>query len=209
MASGSSSLLATVEKLRGRENYSTWAFAMQNYFDLEELSGALDGTETDKKRLINAKAKLIMSLDPINYVHIKDAATAKDVWIKLKATFDDTGVSRITTQLENCESMEAFVNKIIGTAHQLKGIGFDINDEWIGSLLLAGLPEKYEPMIMGIEHSGDEISSDRIKSKLLNLTVENSHSHSAFFAKKKLNQKSINNKSFKCFKCGKKRTFRK
>lgn len=215
MASGSSSLLATVEKLRGRENYSTWAFAMQNYFDLEELSGALDGTETDKKRLINAKAKLIMSLDPINYVHIKDAATAKDVWIKLKATFDDTGVSRriallrtlITTQLENCESMEAFVNKIIGTAHQLKGIGFDINDEWIGSLLLAGLPEKYEPMIMGIEHSGDEISSDRIKSKLLNLTVENSHSHSAFFAKKKLNQKSINNKSFKCFKCGKKGHF--
>jgi len=36
----------------------------------------------------------------------------------------------------------------------LRGTGFNIDDEWIGSLFLIGLPEKFSSMIMAIEHSG-------------------------------------------------------
>lgn len=39
------------------------------------------------------------------------------------------------------------------TSQKLSGTGFKINNEWVGSLLLAGLSEKISPMIMAIEHS--------------------------------------------------------
>lgn len=62
-----------------------------------------------------------------------------------------------------------YVTQIIETGQKLCETGFQINEEWIGSLLLAGLPEKYAPMIMAIEHSEIQITTDAIKSKLLDI----------------------------------------
>lgn len=43
-----------------------------------------------------------------------------------------------------------------------------MSEEWDGTFLLFGLPEKYEPLIMGIEGSaGMVVTSDSAKSKLL------------------------------------------
>lgn len=53
------------------------------------------------------------------------------------------------------------------TSQRLSGTGFEITDQWIGSLMLAVLPEKFTPMIMAIEHSGIAITADVIKTKLL------------------------------------------
>lgn len=60
---------------------------------------------------------------------------------------------------------------MISTAHQLIGIGFPLDDRWIGMLLLAGLPPEYRPMVMGLENSGIQITGDIIKTKLLQETV--------------------------------------
>lgn len=51
------SFLASIEKLRGRDNYSTWKFSIENYLELEDLSKCITGEETDAKK--NAKAKAI------------------------------------------------------------------------------------------------------------------------------------------------------
>lgn len=59
----------------------------------------------------------------------------------------------ITTKLDDSQSVD-YVNCIIGTAHKLKEVGMEINNEWIGALMLAGLPESYKPMILGLENSG-------------------------------------------------------
>lgn len=37
----SSSILSSIEKLKGRENYSTWKFSMENYLALEDLSSCI------------------------------------------------------------------------------------------------------------------------------------------------------------------------
>lgn len=88
--------------------------------------------------------------------------------------------------------METYVRQMVDTAQKLKGTGFQITDEWIGSLLLAGLTDKFAPMIMAIEHSGLVISTDVIKSKLLMSTYEkelmssevgNSGANNAFLSK--------------------------
>jgi hypothetical protein len=63
--------------------------------------------------------------------------------------------------------MEKYVHQVITTANALRGIGFPIDEEWTGALLLAGLPEEYRPMLMGLENSGMKISGDAIKTKLL------------------------------------------
>ncbi|GBP34381.1 hypothetical protein EVAR_7434_1 [Eumeta japonica] len=86
---------------------------------------------------------------------------AKQVWKKLEQVFDDFGLSRkvgllrdfITTTLENCSSVEEYNNKVMSTAHKLRNINFVVRDEWLGTLLLAGVPDYYKPLVMGLESS--------------------------------------------------------
>ena len=112
----------------------------------------------------------------------------------------ETGIWRLTrkvgllrnlicTQLENCDSVDEYVHKIISTSHQLRNINFNISDQWVGTLLPAGLPDSYRPMIMGIESSGVNISGDSIKVKLLQEVKDQDHTNtegSTLLAKKQL-----------------------
>lgn len=144
-----------IERLVGRENYETWKFAVEAYLRLDDLWCVIDGTLkstdshfADKDR--KAKSKLILLVDPVNYVHIENTANAQEVWNKLRKAFEDGGLARrvgllrelITTQLNQCKNVEDYVNKIISTSNRLRNIGFQIADEWVGTLLLAGLSEK-------------------------------------------------------------------
>lgn len=202
-----------IEKLAGRENYSTWKFAVMSYLQLEELWECIEpGTDVDLKKDVKAKSKIILLVEPINYVHIETATTAKEVWKNLQNAFEDSGLSRkvgllkdlINTSLDNCASIEEYVNKIMSTAHKLRNIGFGVNDEWLGTLMLAGLPDNYKPMIMGLESSGIKISSDFIKTKLLQ-EVKASES-SVFFTKHKStshNNTKPKGKGPRCFNCNK------
>ncbi|GBP63981.1 Retrovirus-related Pol polyprotein from transposon TNT 1-94 [Eumeta japonica] len=90
------------------------------------------------------------------------------------------------------------------TAHKLRNIGFKVDDEWLGTLLLAGLPDEYKPMIMAIESSGVAITTDSIKTKLLQ-EVKN-RDPSVFFVNKSKNNKQLfkQNKQTKgprCYSC--------
>ncbi|KAL0860331.1 hypothetical protein ABMA27_009736 [Loxostege sticticalis] len=215
----SNNTMALIEKLTGRENYPTWKFAVQTYLEHEELWSCVSSkVVTDSKLDTKAKSKIILLVNPINYVHIQEATTAKEVWDNLAKAFDDKGLTRrvgllrelITTTLENCQSIEEYVNKIMTTAHKLRNIGFLVDDEWLGTLLLAGLPEMYQPMIMAIESSGVAITADSVKTKLLQ-DVRNSESAALYVNKGKGNQtqgakQAFNNKTSKgprCFVCNK------
>ncbi|XP_045447465.1 uncharacterized protein LOC123655756 [Melitaea cinxia] len=192
----SNTFLANVPKLLGRENYSEWAFAAENLLVLEGMSNCIKqdsakATAEDAK----AKAKLILTISPSLYVHIKEASSTYDLWQKLRSMFDDSGFSRrisllrnlISIRLDSCESMTIYITQIIETAQKLSGTGFIVNDEWIGCLLLAGLPEKYLPMIMAIEHSGIAITADVVKSKLIDLAGNDTEGGSAFLSKRQKN----------------------
>lgn len=196
-----SSFLSSVPKLKGRENYDDWAFAVQNLLVLEDTDKYLkqEAAATDAAQTVadtRARAKLILTIDASLFVHIKETKTTKELWTKLKALFDDSGFSRritllrhlISIRLETCENMTSYVTQIVETSQRLSGTGFIINDDWVGSLLLAGLPDKFMPMIMAIEHSGMQITADSIKTKLLDMenggSVEaNGNDNSAFIAR--------------------------
>lgn len=211
-------VIASISKLKGRENYEEWAFAVENYLILEGMEKCImqDGDANDAK----AKAKIILTIDPSLFVHIKAETTTKGLWSKLKKLFDDNGFTRrigllrnlISIRREDCESMNQYVTSLLETSQRLNNSGFKISDEWIGSLLLAGLPEKFEPMIMAVEHSGIELTADAIKSKLLDMEDGNGKdvaSTSSAFATKgwqpKKNQlsnvKSNVKPNVRCHKC--------
>lgn len=174
--------IASVPKLKGRENYDEWCFAAENLLVLEGMEKYIKPSADFEVKPVDdskTKAKLILTIDPALYVHIRNTRSSAELWTKLKAMFDDSGFSRkitllrhlISIRLENCDSMTTYVTQMIETAQRLNGTGFTITDEWVGSLLLAGLTDRYSPMIMAIEHSGISISADTIKSKLLDMEV--------------------------------------
>lgn len=60
--------LPSIQKHLGRENYTTCVFAINSYLEHEELWTCVTGEETDAKKLVKAKAKIILLIDPINYM---------------------------------------------------------------------------------------------------------------------------------------------
>lgn len=67
-------------------------------------------------------------------------------------------------RLEECDGMQEYIDKKVSAANKLLGIGFEVNDEWLGCIILTRLTEAYRPMIMSLESSGKEISADFIIS---------------------------------------------
>lgn len=168
-----------IERLLGRENYATWKVAVNAFLDLDDLWDNVvelnDGipAEPDKDR--KARNKLKLSIDPSCYTHIQNASTAAEIWKALADAFEDSGLTRrcgllrklIMTTYKMCGSMEKYVSEVVNTAHQLNNTGLRVDEEWVGMILLCGLPESYRPMIMALENSGMKITGDAIKTKLL------------------------------------------
>lgn len=200
--------IQSIPKLKGRENYDEWSYAVENLLVLDNLvnyikSEPVAGFEVKSSDDAKAKAKMVLTIDPGLYVHIKETKTSLELWVRLRTMFDDSGFSRKITLLrhlislrqENCDSMTSYVTQVVETAQRLKGTGFTITEEWVGSLLLAGLPEKFSPMIMAIEHSGIKITTDAIKSKLIDMEVSKNDmdtSGAAFAANNSKQQKYKN-----------------
>lgn len=204
------------EKLKGSENYHTWAFAAKNVLAYKGLENCISDpvTETKEDKLRNCKALLCLSVDSSIYAHIIDCATAEEIWKKLKNLYEDKGLSRkigllrnlISTRLEDCSNMQEYTDKILNYTNKLTGIGFKMTNEWTGAILLAGLTEHYRPFIMGLEASESEITSDKIVSKLLDAEGDNP-AGGAFFGKNKNKNRNNNrrkNKSRICYVCGSK-----
>ncbi|CAH2083649.1 unnamed protein product [Euphydryas editha] len=213
----SSHQIFNLDKLIGRENFTTWKFSVKTYLEHEDLwqcVEAKDNKPIDTSKDIKAKSKLILLLDPQNYVHVQSCKTAKEVWDSLQRAFDDNGLTRrvgllkdlVNTTLESSGNVESYVNKIMTTAHKLRNIGFEVNDEWLGTLMLAGLPDVYAPMIMGLESSGATISADLIKTKLLQ-EVRSADTSAALYVSsksKKQHQRQplqIKTKGPRCYNC--------
>ena len=69
---------------------------MRTYLEHEELWECLEpaaGATVDGKKDTKAKAKIILSIDPLNYPHVESAKTAREAWNNLKQAFEDTGLN--------------------------------------------------------------------------------------------------------------------
>lgn len=76
-------------------------------------------------------------------------------------------ITQISAILENHQSMEVYIIQI-ESSQKLKRTGFDINEMWVGSLLLDGLPNTFCPTIKVVEHCM-AITTDSFKTKFLDM----------------------------------------
>ncbi len=176
-------------------------------------------------------------IDSLNYLHIRKAETAKETWECLETTFEDHGFARqvallrelVTTKLGESKSMEDYLNRIVSCVHKLNGAGAVISDELTAAsaFMMAGLTEDYRRMIMGIESTNAKISSDQIKTKLLQEAIKSveddretalAAQHRGKFKKcfecgscsgtaVNANRYQSNKAKVKCFECGKEEHF--
>jgi hypothetical protein len=91
------SALSFVEKLKGRENYSSWKFQMKALLKLEDQWDVVEGTvkkdearEKDRKAL--SKISLLVDADLIH--HIESCTSAKEAWDTIQNLFEDSGLMR-------------------------------------------------------------------------------------------------------------------
>ncbi|GBP03897.1 Retrovirus-related Pol polyprotein from transposon TNT 1-94 [Eumeta japonica] len=96
-----------------KENFATWKFSMKTYLEHEDLWCCVECPKdkpVDASKDVKAKSKLILLLDPQNYVHVQECKTAKQVWDSLQRAFDDNGLTRntevahLTSSTQSCDT---------------------------------------------------------------------------------------------------------
>lgn len=205
------------ERLRGRENFCEWKIGAKAYLtskgEFTECTVKLADNATAALKLANGKAlaDLTLLLDPSVYSYIEDATEAKVAWDSLINVFEDKGAIRkvsllkqwISLKSNQCTSMHEYVNKNIAIRAKVKNAGFDISDEIAGCILLCGLSEEYNPLVMSME-AKEEITLDKVKNLLLQSIEMNDSNESAMSVKKfnKNIKSSKNKKAIKCYDCG-------
>lgn len=80
--------IASVPKLRGRENYDEWSFGAENLLVLEGMEKYIKPTEDFEVKPVDdakTKAKLILTIDSALYVHIRNTKSSAELWNKFKS----------------------------------------------------------------------------------------------------------------------------
>lgn len=115
--------------------------------------------EKDATKLESCRALIALCVEKNIFTHLMGCTTAIESWEKLASLYDTTGISRkiailrnmLSCKLEDVGGMQTYIDEIMSGSNKLKGIGFNMTDEWIAAILLAGLTENFTPLIMAIE----------------------------------------------------------
>lgn len=168
-----------IEKLYGIENYAQWATAMEAFLRLEKLWTVIEpdqeAAEGTSVQISDCRSQLILYVEQDALIHFNKTDHPKDIWKDLKSAFEDKSRLRrhrllrqlCRTDLAHCATPEEYVAKIIMAARQLQGLGMKLEDDFLADILLMGLPEMFEPMVMGMENSGIKLSTSIVEAKIL------------------------------------------
>ena len=175
-----SSFVPNIEKLEGQTNYSTWKFAMKMSLMLEGLWNIVDGSEpvTDKNQEKDSRAlaKICLTVQSTCYVHVQTATSSKKAWDSLQAAYEGSSMSHVfdlTRRLFNSRqsqfsSMKEFVNSVLTTHRKLIDMGETIEDKYLSFVLMNGVDETYETLIMMLTRDKKKTPpSDEVKIALL------------------------------------------
>lgn len=75
--------------------------------------------------------------------------------------------------------MEAYLTQIVNAPLQLEDIGAKLDDGFLAVLMLNGLPESFNSLVMASEHPGAEITTVVVRLKLLQEKKRNENSESS------------------------------
>jgi len=216
VAGAGSSPLPSFDKLNGQENWSNWKFLMERYLHYDDLweitDPSIQGNLTEpmdaavKQRHRRALTKISMMVDQSCIVHIRDSKTPASAWKRLSAAYEGKGLTRrlrllrnlFNTRLEQFSDMQSYVSQVLTYSHQLADISAPLEDEFIGVILLNGLTPDFDPLVLALENTNVNISSDLVKGKRLDQAskVDNGGGAKALFS-------GSSRKNVQCYNCEK------
>lgn len=197
-----------IEKLKGLQDFNTWKFLMKMYLMHEDMYDCVSSADAckDAKKQQKAFAKICLSVSAEVLPHVRNASSAFEAWNNLQKAYEDRGLSRrlgllrslFGLKLKETDSMEKYITKITELAQQLREIDSPLDDEFIAVIMLSGLTKDYDPLIMALENSNVQLTSDRVKSRLLQETQRREDNVEAPEASALTVRKAV-----RCFKCKK------
>lgn len=201
-------------KLKGRENYDTWKISAKSYLVIKKVWSCVanglpaDAKAEQKETDLLAWSELSLLIHESVYSYIAETKSAKEAWKALETAFEDSGLCRKVALLKqlvqlkssDCTSMEEYINQVTMTSLKVKKTGLNLDDEIVASLMLAGLPNEFTPLVMAYENSSEKLTTEGVKTLLLQETRFDSNEESAeLFFSKSIKRKTHN---FRCHCCG-------
>lgn len=99
---------------------------------------------------------MCLNIDPKIKGLVRNAKTAKEAWNNLRNTFEHsgstwkidllrlTGIRLVGAERDEeviCLTTQDYVTGLFTTSHQLSEVGFEVDDTWLATLLMKGLPK--------------------------------------------------------------------
>lgn len=216
--------LPAIEKLQGSINYNTWKFDVELILVHDDLWKYVESTPAAedaaaKRDDQRARTKICLLIENQCKVHVRKATTAYETWKNLKTAYEDKGINNrcrllsrlVGLKLNMFNSITEYVTEIMQTANHLSDLGKEIDDELLAALMLQGLPEEYAPMRLAFESANTVLTTDYIKTKLLQLDNTRACASSSTSAPssaltttkhhRKFVQRNKEKKAVKCFIC--------
>lgn len=201
-------------KLKGRENYDTWKISAKSYLVIKKawscVEKGLDSNATTEQKEANllAWSELNLLIHESVYSYIAETKSAKDAWNALQTAFEDSGLCRkvallkqlVGLKLSDCASIEVYVNEVTMTSLKVKKTGLNLDDEIVASLMLAGLPNEFTPLVMAYENSSQQLTTEGVKTLLLQERRFDCNDETGITLFSKSTKRKGNN--FRCHHCG-------
>ena len=111
--------------------------------------------------------------------------------------------------------MQHYLDEIKSVANKLKSIKFALTDDWLSSIILAGLTSEYEPFVMGLEAASIDgsVEAQELITRLTDFAAKRGESSDGAFVandeKKTTSKKKSKKVNVKCHYCGKRGHFAK
>lgn len=87
-----------VDKLKSREGYADWCFAMRAHLKLEGLwefvEDGNDAEDYSSAKAAKAEGRIVLCVEKAVYPYIKHLSSAKEMWDELAKVFRDNGLCR-------------------------------------------------------------------------------------------------------------------
>jgi hypothetical protein len=128
-----------------------------------------------------AQCTILLTVDDNQLIHICNCTTAKEMWTELQKVHERSNLSSkmylrkklYRMKLQSHQSMQEFINATLLLVEQLRGVGEEITDQQVATLLLCGLPDEYETLITALEaREEDDLTLEYVKSKLVTVDLQ-------------------------------------
>ncbi|CAK9800955.1 Retrovirus-related Pol polyprotein from transposon TNT 1-94 [Anthophora plagiata] len=174
-----------IEKLNS-ENYDFWKLQIEAILTKNDLWEYVNGEKpkptADEAAIAlwikndrKARADIILTLSSPELSHIKNANTAREVWMKLADVYESKGPAKtaclletlLFTKMHEGEDMSEHLSKYFDIIDKLKGLSVNIDGSLLTVLLLHSIPNSYENFRCAIKARDELPTPQMLKIKLL------------------------------------------